>query len=52
MRVSPTTSTIKNLFALSDNRCAFPGCTQKLVDENDNIFAQICHIEAAEPGCD
>jgi len=28
----------------------FPGCHQNLVDEHGNIFAQICHIEAAEKG--
>lgn len=41
---------MKKLFALSGNRCAFPDCDKILVDEHDNIFAQICHIEAAEPG--
>lgn len=27
--------------------CAFPGCEAKLVDEDNDFIAQICHIEAA-----
>jgi hypothetical protein len=40
--------TIKKLFALSGNICAFPDCTQAIVNENEDIIGQICHIEAAE----
>lgn len=49
-RLQPTPTTIKKLFALSGNLCAFPGCTQKLVDDDENLTAEICHIEAAKPG--
>lgn len=43
-------NTIKRLFALSGNQCAFPGCTVKIVQEtSDYLISQICHIEAAEP---
>jgi hypothetical protein len=45
-----TQSTIKKLFALSGNICAFPDCNQKIFDENHNPIGQICHIEAAKPG--
>lgn len=46
-RLTPTSSTIKRLFALSGNVCAFPGCTQSIF-ENENTVGQVCHIEAAE----
>lgn len=49
MRLEPTPSTVKRLFALSGNKCAFPGCTQVLVDAEQHLVAQICHIEGAEP---
>ncbi len=26
--------------------CAFPTCSESLIDENDNLIGQICHIEA------
>ena len=50
IRKKPLLNTVKKLFALSGNRCAFTDCPQKLVDERGNLFAQICHIEAAESG--
>ncbi|MCG2699640.1 hypothetical protein L6274_01080 [Candidatus Parcubacteria bacterium] len=50
MRKDPKLSTIKKLFALSGNKCAFSSCDQNLIDKHGNIFAQICHIEAAEQG--
>lgn len=40
-------STIKRLFALSGNRCAFPDCPTRLAAEGGTEFvAEICHIEA------
>jgi len=42
-------STVKKLFALSGNMCAFPTCTQKMVEHGD-VIGVICHIEAAEKG--
>lgn len=44
------TSTVKKLFALSGNICAFPGCNEKIVDDNGEVMGVICHIEAAETG--
>ncbi|MBM4083742.1 MAG: hypothetical protein FJ272_03045, partial [Planctomycetes bacterium] len=42
---------MKRLFALSGNRCAFPGCKQALVDEKSGVVtAEICHIKAESPG--
>lgn len=46
-QITPTT--VKRLFALSGNQCAFPGCNVKIVtNDSDIIVSQICHIEAAE----
>jgi len=45
-----TQSTIKRLFALSGNQCAFPGCTKTLVNSNNALDSCICHIEAANEG--
>jgi hypothetical protein len=41
--------TIKQLYALSGNQCAFPNCTVRFIspDKNTNL-SEICHIEAAE----
>jgi hypothetical protein len=43
-------STLKKLFALSGNRCAFPGCAQTVVNEHADLIAEVCHIEAASEG--
>jgi hypothetical protein len=44
-------STLKKLFALSHNRCAFSGCTTQIVDSaSDVLTGQICHIKARNPG--
>jgi len=42
-----TDKTLKRLFALSGNMCAFPGCDKLLVNENNAKDSNICHIEAA-----
>lgn len=49
-RQPPALSTIKKLFALSGNKCAFPNCHENIVDLDGNLIGEICHIEAAEPG--
>jgi len=46
-----TEKTIKRLYALSGNQCAFPDCNIFLLSSGSEInFSNICHIEAAEPG--
>jgi hypothetical protein len=46
----PTVATIKRLFAVSGNRCAFPGCELPLVDEaSGNVLGEMCHIRARSP---
>lgn len=47
MRRKVSETTIKKLFALSGNLCAFPGCEQKIFDEHGNLIGELCHIEAA-----
>jgi hypothetical protein len=43
--------TIKKLYSMSGNHCAFPGCTQTFFNCADKTnVSNICHIEAAEQG--
>lgn len=45
---SPSVSTVKRLFVVSSNRCAFPRCQQALV-HSGKVTGRICHIKAASP---
>lgn len=45
-----TDMTLKRLFGLSGNRCAFPNCQTKLVNTKNALDSNICHIEAANVG--
>jgi len=45
-----TPKTLKRLFGLSGNQCAFPGCSKMLVNANNAKDSNICHIEAASEG--
>jgi hypothetical protein len=45
---SPSVATIKRLFAVSQNRCAFPKCAQPLVEPTSGkVVGRVCHIKAA-----
>lgn len=46
---TPRIKTIKALFTFSGNRCYFPDCDHKLVDEKNNIIGQISHIKGNNP---
>jgi hypothetical protein len=46
----PAEKTIRRLFALSGNKCAFPGCTLPLVENAGTITGEICHIKAKSTG--
>ena len=47
----PSVATVKRLFAVSGNRCAFPECALPLVDEaSGKVTGRICHIKADSPG--
>lgn len=50
MRKKPSERTLKRLFALSGNCCAFPECAQNIVNRSAEIVGHICHIEAAKKG--
>ena len=49
-RLSPTVQDRQKLFALSGNRCAFPGCNAVIINEHNELVGQMCHIEAALAG--
>ena len=39
---------VKQLFAHSGNRCAFPKCTNGII-QNNTVIGEICHIKAFRP---
>ncbi|EJM03813.1 hypothetical protein PMI18_01509 [Pseudomonas sp. GM102] len=49
-RLPPTTDTLRRLYTLSGNQCAFPGCLHPMFNGEGNFVGQICHIEAALTG--
>lgn len=49
-RLEPLPETKRQLFLLSGNKCAFPGCEQILLDQFGHFIGEICHIEAANEG--
>jgi hypothetical protein len=44
----PSLVVVKQLFAHSGNRCAFPKCENRLIQDN-TVIGEICHIKAAKP---
>ena len=46
----PAEKTIRRLFAMSGNACAFPECSSPLVAPSGTIAGEICHIRAKSPG--
>ena len=42
-------STIKKLFSLSGNICAFDHCNTMIIDEFESIIGEIFHIEGEKP---
>jgi len=45
---SPKLPVIKRLFAVSDNKCAYPDCCLPLVELSGTVTGEIAHIKAAE----
>lgn len=43
-----TSPTLKKLFALSGNQCACPECSEIMVNEQRDVFGEICHIRGLE----
>lgn len=48
--MEPSLSTVKRLFALSQNRCPFPNCDIPLVEDSGTIMGVVCHINARSRG--
>lgn len=48
--MEPSLKAIKHLFAVSQNRCAFPDCLIPIAEMSGTITGIICHIKAARPG--
>ncbi len=46
----PTERTIKKLFALSGNVCAYPGCKLPIIESAGTVTGEICHIKAKSVG--
>lgn len=42
----PSEKTVKKLFALSRNRCAYPDCLTVIVQPTGTVTGEICHIKA------
>ncbi len=42
--------TIRRLFAMSKNMCAFPDCPTPIVEDNGTVTGEICHIRAHRRG--
>ena len=49
-RLPPKPEVLRELFLKSGNLCAFPGCSQPIMDKDGRFIGQVCHIEAAETG--
>jgi hypothetical protein len=49
-RLALLNDTVRRLFLLSGNQCAFPGCTHPIISEKGVYVGEVCHICAAEPG--
>jgi hypothetical protein len=47
---APSERTIKRLFALSRNQCAFPTCVGAIIQPSGTPTGKICHIKARNPG--
>ncbi len=47
----PSSPTVKRLFALSGNTCAFPKCTTPIIDKSSgSVLGEICHIKGDKIG--
>lgn len=49
-RLAPTADTVRRLYLLSGNQCAFPGCHHPIIIEEGTYVGELCHICAAEEG--
>lgn len=49
-RLTVKPETLRRLYLLSGNQCAFPGCTHPIITANGVYVSELCHICAAETG--
>ena len=49
-RLPPKPSTLRELYVLSGNLCANPGCETVLVNRKGTMVGEVCHIKAAKRG--
>jgi hypothetical protein len=49
-RLAPTSETVRRLYLLSGNQCAFPGCNHPIILDDGEYVGELCHICAAERG--
>jgi hypothetical protein len=49
-RLAPHRLVLRDLGIRSKNKCAFPGCDHPILNQKNEYIAELCHIEAAEPG--
>src|SRR5437899_2431198 len=50
-RTEPSRPTVKRLFKVSGDCCAFPKCKVPVIDpETHSIICEICHIKGEKPG--
>ena len=46
----PSDKTVKRLFALSRNRCAYPKCETPIVHPSGTVVGEVCHMKAQNNG--
>jgi hypothetical protein len=49
-RLAPTQDTVRQIYLLSGNQCAFPECNHPIILQDGSYIGELCHICAAEPG--
>jgi hypothetical protein len=49
MRLTPKPEVLRELYLLSGNNCAMPGCANSIIDSAGVVVGHICHIDAAMP---
>lgn len=48
--IGPSSKIKKAVITHSKNTCAFPGCTNIIIDKKGNLLGEVCHIEAKSKG--
>lgn len=48
-RLTPKSDVLRQLYLLSGNNCAMPGCKNAIIDREGVLIGHVCHIEAAMP---